>query len=684
MTMAGGSDPKQVEHDNSADRGHIELKQELKKRRGTYVFIPHDGALDFTNDFSVIPLEDAPFFLCGTIPTVQHDGIEPEEWDRAGAMAAYSAGSEVAELRRFKRDQGTQRRGPKRKNFDDLMVDADEEALQLPPPPGDFKVRGLRMDKVPWEDYRSNLLEVRVAAKHIKRRGYGEDGRGQWKITPISVQTILDEGEADATLLDSSGVKEANRLVDITESGGSLVKTRKTKLPHDLRRYTVNSHPALARALAKVLKKGEQAEIMGFMDETLPSVIHKFEKVTGRLVIGASIHWDSNLPHWNLWHVGLEKVIYRKGKGADRVRFRRTAMNLGSSGPGLRAWRRVELAFARLGRDFCPYTAAELRKEEERLMKAQGRMPGDWAINQVADEVLEEYLVDAGYKREVEEGFREFVDNEDARYAAGMAGRLALEDRREMAEEISRLRDEAAHIESLNDTIELLKLDAVKERTVGEELTTKLEMATARVEEIQLEVAELQAQAGTDAGSRQELNVRIAELEGEVEGVRNQLVQAEAAKKKVASKFEETKVKRDGLKNDVVRLKKELSGEQADKKKLEKEAADNESRIKKLEKTEAFWKLMRPLISEVLQFLLGLDAVMAALRDHPNVEKKVSELAFLVGVDMPSFNEPNKPDEDTLEMEQFVEPPNESGEGRADPSVDGTKEGSPTEPEGPT
>jgi hypothetical protein len=132
-------------------------------------------------------------------------------------------------------------------------------------------------------------------------------------------------------------------------------------------------------------------------------------------------------------------------------------MNLGSSGPGLRAWRRTQLAFERLGKSFCPYTAEQLLKEERKKLESQGRMPGDWTINAAADAVLEELLVDGGFEKQVTEGFEEFVSNEEDRYGAGMAGRLAREDREGLAREIRILQELA---DERGDELAKLKADA--------------------------------------------------------------------------------------------------------------------------------------------------------------------------------------------------------------------------------
>ena len=434
MSLDSGSDDRQIDHDDSASKGHAYSKAMFAERQGEWILIRNDGEFKFRNDFSAITPEEAPFFICGSIPEVRLEGIEPEDWDASGTMASFSAGSEVAALQDFKRARAAAKLGP----------DSDRKKLPPPAPPFSTLLRDLNLEKVSWPVYRESLIMARDGTQIIRRWGTGAGGRGQWKNAPVSERTVLVEGEALAEILDSSS--PAGELVSDLELGKPAEEAKsgeKTKqlIRYDLRRYTVNNHPALARAVAKLLAAGKKEEVMRVMEASLPKVIREFERVTGRRVIGASIHWDSDLPHFNLWHTGLERVTFFKGKGKDRQRYRRTATNLGSSGPGLRAWRRTQLAFERLGKTFCPYTTEQLLKEEKIKMKLQGRTPGDWTINAAADETLEALLVEGGFKKEVTEGYSEFVENEERRYAAGMAGRLAREDREGLTKEIRKLNE---------------------------------------------------------------------------------------------------------------------------------------------------------------------------------------------------------------------------------------------------
>ncbi|MFN9027762.1 MAG: hypothetical protein ACK5VX_16365, partial [Akkermansiaceae bacterium] len=200
--------------------------------------------------------------------------------------------------------------------------------------------------------------------------------------------------------------------------------------------------------MAKLLASGKKDKVRELMKQAMPRVIRKFEEVTGRKVVGASIHWDSDLPHWNLWHTGLERVTFKNGKGKERERYRRTAMNMCSSGPGLRAWRRSQLALERMGKPTCPATKNELLKAEKKAMEDQGRLPGDWQCNDAADSALEELLIKGGFKDLVDEGFADFVANEEKRHQAGLAGKVSRMDMQTMATEINGLKSVIAERDS--------------------------------------------------------------------------------------------------------------------------------------------------------------------------------------------------------------------------------------------
>lgn len=266
------------------------------------------------------------------------------------------------------------------------------------------------------------LRLVRDNSRTYHRWGTGADLRLQWKPTPASTRTKSIEGDTGPGDLDvvieriegdpPSVVVPAKRTIREVREGS------------DLRRFTVNTHPALARALAKMMAAGEKDQVIVIMAELAPGVAAKFQEITGRRCVALSVHFDSNMPHWNIWHIGSERVIYPIGM-KERERFRRTAFDLNSSG-NLLAWHRTRLAFERLGKDFkalSSRTVNELQKCLKRAMDRQDRPPGDWTINEEADRLLEDALRVNGKATEIEEGFAEFVENEERRYRDGGAGR---------------------------------------------------------------------------------------------------------------------------------------------------------------------------------------------------------------------------------------------------------------------
>lgn len=602
MALDGGCGDKQIGHDNSACQLHLDDKVKFGERQGDYILIPKDREFAFENDFSAILPEEAPFFICGDgIPEVRVDGIAPEAWDASGTMASFSAGSEVAALRDFKRKLGARRRGPDGETDTEDLEDGNN--LPPPAPPCSAGPRYLDLKKVEWGVYRASLLLVRNATQTIKRWGSGEEGRGQWKDAPVSQTAMPVEGEELAELLDSASgglkytvAKSGKPADELQRMGGTAWEKKNLLVRYDLRRFTVNTHPALARAMAILLADGKKGEVMKMMNDSLPAIIREVERVTGRRVVGASIHWDANLPHWNLWHSGLERVLFKKGKGKDRLRYRRTAMNLGSSGPGLRAWRRAQLAFERLGRSFCPFTAEQLHKEERKKLESQGRMPGDWTINAAADAVLEELLVDGGFEKQVAEGFEQFVNNEENRYSAGMAGRLAREDREGLALEIRKLQELADEREG---ELAKLKADAGIAGRVAqvnsEGLTKEIQDLQELADEREAELAKLKAAAGiADQHARED---------------------------------------REGLTKEIQDLQ-ELAGKR-------------EAELTGFNAAAPVNRKIRKLVTDFLVMVAALPHVMATLKRVPVLRELFASLAPLVGV---------KLDLDPVDMPEAVSP----------------------------
>jgi hypothetical protein len=256
-------------------------------------------------------------------------------------------------------------------------------------------------------------------------------------------------------------------------------------------------------------------------------------------------------------------------------------MNLGSSGPGLRAWRRTQLAFERLGKSFCPYTAEQLGKEERKKLASQGRKPGDWTINAAADAALEELLVDGGFEKQVTEGFEEFVANEESRYGAGMAGRLAREDREGLAQEIRKLQELA--------------------------------------DERGVELAELKAAAGV-AGrlareDREVLAGKIRNLQELVDARRIELANLKAAAE-IAD--QQARANSDGLTKEIHALR-DLADER-------------EAELSEFRAAAPVNRRIRKLVADFLAMVAEKPDVMAMLKRVPVLREWFSSLASLVGI----------------------------------------------------
>jgi hypothetical protein len=443
MALKGGASEESIEHDDASSWQHERDKRAQQLRgAGKVQWIPVDlgEEFKFRNDFSAFGKDEALYFNFGGIPEVRATALRPEPWDVSGSLASYAADSQIAAYREFRRGEGRERRGRKKKD----QVES-EFGPPAPPPSITAPRAALSLNPIDPKTYKALLRLVRDETAHYSR--WGKGARDQWQKVPTATKIKITEGMLPAELLDRD---------EEVEGVGADEPVAVVKTAHEMERFTVNSHPALARALVKLLAAGNKDKVRELMIQSIPRAVAKFEEVTGRKVVGLSIHWDSDLPHWNLWHTGLERVIFKKGKGADRTRYRRTAMNLNSSGPGLRAWRRSQLALERLGSPTCPATMNELSKAEKKAMEDQGRMPGDWQVNDVADSVLEELLVEAGFKDLVDEGFSEYIENEEKRYEAGLAGKVSRMDKQALASQIRSLQamadERGAELEGFQNT----------------------------------------------------------------------------------------------------------------------------------------------------------------------------------------------------------------------------------------
>jgi len=440
MSLTGKDSLKSLLHDLVESLQHKLDKLALGQRKlYDFLIVPKDRSLEFTNRFPV--LEDSGIYLLASpVAAVAFSG-KPEEWDKDGTIASFSAGSEVAALRNFLQS-ATDEKGEKRKRRGKAKADGTKEALPPPPPNNpEKKFEAVRLEEVESEKYLASMLGARARSANYHRWTSGEGGRMYWKGCPVTTRTV----EADDVSVDEflGPLAKAFKFSESDDEAGlrKLVEAQKGEAEvlfknekaakkavngtSDLRRYTINAHPALARAMALLLENGVAKEIVSnLMVGMAPLVVAEFERITGRKAVGVSIHFDSSLPHWNIWHTGLESVLYQVGK-SERTRYRRTAMDLNASGNML-AWDRASRAFSKVGEDFAkisPATAEELEKAEKRAIERQNRPPGDFTLNRKADEVVEVALVEMGFAELVDRGYREYVENEKKRYAAAIAGR---------------------------------------------------------------------------------------------------------------------------------------------------------------------------------------------------------------------------------------------------------------------
>lgn len=560
MSLTGGDSIKAMLHDLVESFEHRIDKLALGQRKQfEFLMVPKDRSLDFENEYP----ELAPagiYLLAPSISAVSHDG-PPEEWDRDGTMASFSAGSEVAELRRFLQTAVDAEGRPRKRRGRRRREDGDTEPL--PPPPPDSVARTFDpvvLKEVEGKEYFEILLKARATSRDYHRWSRGADERPYWKRCPVTTRTVEGDdvgvGEfleplARALKLAAEGDEEGIRkliegIKSDADSGGEKASKRAVKGTSDLRRYTINAAPALARAMALMLKEDGVAPgvVRGLMVSAAPKVAAEFERVTGRRAIGVSIHFDSNLPHWNIWHTGLEPVIYHVG-GSERIRFRRTAMDLNASG-NMVAWDRSARAFKRVGEDFkdiSPATVQELAKAETRAMKRQNRPPGDFTLNRKADEVLEEAIRDLGFAGLVARGYREFVENEKKRYAAALAGR----DPKEIEKMIGLLAPKAGETpldatkrimlerSEIEQALGCGKSDGMDVVAEAKRMACETEAANKAEREIRDILNPMHEECLADAAQRLVTAAELAEREGRVAEERNKQISTdlEAAGKKV-------------------------------------------------------------------------------------------------------------------------------------------------------
>lgn len=330
---------------------------------------------------------DSLYFAGLQIPEVKIHNLVPVPWDASGTLASFSQNSQVAALREFRGTPGGKVSLAKSNDSEDSssagLTEVNQAAFVL------------------------CLAKIRDEATNHHRWTAGRNGKMLWK--KVSVRAT---GKASRKPSASFGFCPK-------EWKGRQVCSRS-----DLQRYTVTCHPALARALSLILDQPNgQQMIRRYMANTAVEIVGEIQKVTGRMVLGLSTDFDSNLASWKLWHCGTEKVIYQvNNSGRSGTRYRRTRMNLNSTGSGVLRWHRARLTFERFGMDFskiCKWTQKTLDRCEAKCLERQGRKPGDWVVGEVADTVLERLMADDGWHDLVKASYMGFIEHEKMKYEEG-------------------------------------------------------------------------------------------------------------------------------------------------------------------------------------------------------------------------------------------------------------------------
>lgn len=276
MGLSGGSSDAAIEHDVVESWRHELDKQALANRKkGEWIFVPRELEHEFTNDFCLIGKTEALYFKGAGIPTIRVKDITPESWDEAGTIASFPAGSGAVALREFFRSKQRRTRGRKAK---------DGTKRELPePPPGDpmappVLTRANPLEHLKW------LRAIRNDSQTYHRWGTGADRRPQWKPTLASTRTKAIEGDAEPVDLDAAIARIEGDSSAVPQA--TRGKKRIVRSDSDLRRCRVNSHPALARALSKMVADGEKKQVIAVMEELAPGVAGKFQEITARQCMG--------------------------------------------------------------------------------------------------------------------------------------------------------------------------------------------------------------------------------------------------------------------------------------------------------------------------------------------------------------------------------------------------------------
>lgn len=322
----------------------------------------------------------------------------------------------------------------------------------------------------------------------------------------------------------------------------------------DLMRETIDLRPDHSRALQYMLENLEKRDaVEDALAEIRQEKIRLFEEIYGRRVVGVGEHPDSGQYHNDLWHKGIRSDLVTdsgalvEGKDGSRltggkskkVRLRTEFRQFGVS-VGVASWDRHRSALEEFGADARSLMSEEMKiieRNTETAEKQNGELPRDLRLLNRLDAFVRERLekIDINLYRHANEDYVRWLEGGYRQGKLGLMGR------------------------------------------------------SQRVEKLEMELAELRAQARVDGEHRLEMNTRIAKLEGEVDGLREELAREKSAKEDLAkdletarnmsvhqmeilnNRYQGAKTERDGFKGQVEELKHELLQDKTAKRDLEKE-----------------------------------------------------------------------------------------------------------------
>ena len=325
----------------------------------------------------------------------------------------------------------------------------------------------------------------------------------------------------------------------------------------DLMRETIDLRPDHSRALQYMLgNRKMRRAVENALEEIRHEKIRLFEEIYGRRVVGVGEHPDSGQYHNDLWHTGIRSELVMdygaqvEGKDTSNVtggkskmvRLRNEFRQFGVS-VGVLSWDRHRAALEEFGSDPRMLMGEEMQiivRNSEAAEKQNGEPPRDLRLVTQLDSFVRERLakIDDDLCRRASEEYVRWLEDGYRQGKLGLMGR------------------------------------------------------SQRVEKLEMEVAELRAQARVDVERRLELNSRVAELEGEVDGLREEVAREKSAKEGLAkdlkdletttamsarqleilnNSLEEAKTERDGFKGQFDELAQQLSQDKTAKRDLEKD-----------------------------------------------------------------------------------------------------------------